>query len=174
MKRPLHALTGVGAIAHHGFELAAGVGLVFQPYLGLGGAAALWGVGLPGWLVVSARGSDRWNRPLAFLQGLSLSAALVHYTIWPSERRRGLPWLTRAEGLKPGQLPAYNSLLYAWGATALAGLALETPQRARPWAIPGFAVAIALRPSARYHFRWITEQARTNPAWWNRALRRPA
>ena len=120
VKRPLHASTALGAMAHHGFELAAGVGLVFQPYLGLAGAAGLWGVGLPGWLAVSARGSGRWERPLAFLQGLSAGAAVVHYTLWPTVRRRGLPWLVRAEGLRPGQLPAYNTLLYLWAAAAMA------------------------------------------------------
>ncbi len=59
MKRTLHVLTAAGAIAHHGFELLAGVGLVFQPYLGLGGAAALWAIGLPGWMLMAARGSAR-------------------------------------------------------------------------------------------------------------------
>jgi hypothetical protein len=49
VNRPLHGLTSAGAIAHHGFELGAGVGLVFQPDLGLAGAGALWGIGLPGW-----------------------------------------------------------------------------------------------------------------------------
>src|SRR2546428_9719296 len=109
--RRLHALTSLATTAHHRFELAAGTGLVFQPYIGLPGAAALWSVGLPGWLVVATRGSSRWDRPLAFLAGLSIGGTAVHFTLWPFEMRRGLPVLVEAEGLKPDQLPAYNAVL---------------------------------------------------------------
>ena len=47
MKRLFHALTAVGMLAHHLFELVAGVGLVFQPQLGLRGSSALWDGTLP-------------------------------------------------------------------------------------------------------------------------------
>ena len=170
MRRPLHVLTAVGAVAHHGFELVAGVGLVFQPYLGLGGAAALWGIGLPGWLVIAARGSGRWDRLLAVLAGLSAGGAAVHYTLWPVEVRRGLPLLVEAEGLRPESLPAYNALLYGWAGVAVAAVLLETPSEERRWAAAGMVAALPLRASARHHFRWIREQAETRPAWWNRAL----
>ena len=37
MKRPFTALSALGAAAHHAYELGAGVGLVFQPQMGLPG-----------------------------------------------------------------------------------------------------------------------------------------
>ena len=83
VRRPLHALTCLGTAAHHGFELVAGVGLVFQPYLGLRGAGALWSLSLPTWLRAASAGSSRWDRPLAFLAGLSVGGAAVHFTLWP-------------------------------------------------------------------------------------------
>jgi hypothetical protein len=166
----MHALTGAGAVAHHGFELAAGVGLVFQPWLGLRGAGALWGFGLPGWIAISARGSRRWAPVLGYLAGLSLGAAVLHYILWPVEWRRGVPVLRQAEGLRAGQLPAYNAILYAWAAVATGALAFETPRRSRWWAVPGFVTAMTLRPAARAHFGWIEREAATNPAWWNRAF----
>ena len=171
MRRPLHALTAVATAAHHGFELAAGTGLVFQPYLGLRGAGVVWTIGLPGWFASAARGSRRWDAPLAFLAGLSIGGAAVHFTLWPWEQKGGIPRLTEAEGLRPEQLPAYNAVLHAWALTALAALALETPRAARKWALVGLVTAVPLRFSARHHFSWIREQARTNPRWWNRALR---
>jgi hypothetical protein len=165
-------MTSVATAAHHLFELGAGTGLVFQPYIGLRGATTLWSVCLPGWLVAACRGSRRWDRPLAFLAGLSIGGATVHFTLWPVEIRRGVPLLVEAEGLKPEQLPAYNGVLYAWAIAAVTALALETPPRARRWALVGALAAVPLRSSARHHFTWIKEQARVNPAWWNRALRR--
>ena len=170
MRRPWHVLTCLAAASHHVFELGAGTGLVFQPYLGLAGAGALWSVVLPSWLIAAARGSSRWDRPLAFAAGLALGGTVVHYTLWPVEDRNGLPVLVAAEGLRPGQLPAYNAVLYAWGLSALVALVKETPRGARRWAAAGALAAVPLRFSARHHFRWIKEQARANPAWWNRAL----
>src|SRR5262245_40194336 len=122
-RRMLHALTCLATATHHLFELGAGTGLVFQPYLGLGGAAALWSVALPGWLAAALRGSRRWDGPLAFLAGLSIGGAAVHFTLWPFETGRGLPVLVEAEGLRPSQLPAYNAVLYAWALSAAAALA---------------------------------------------------
>jgi hypothetical protein len=163
-------MTCLATAAHHLFELGAGTGLVFQPYIGLLGATALWSVGLPGWLAVASRGSRRWDRALAFLAGLSIGGASVHFTLWPFEMRRGVPMLVAAEGLKEEQLPAYNAVLYAWAISAAAALVVETPPPARRWAVAGALVAVPLRSSARHHFRWIKEQARVNPAWLNRAL----
>lgn len=170
VKRPFHAMTCLAAATHHAFELAAGVGLVFQPYLGLRGAAGLWGTTLPAWLLLSARGSRRWDRILAFLAGLSLGGAAVHFTLWPVRRWRGLPVLEEAEGLRPEHLPAYNAVLYGWALAALAAIVADPRPGARRWAIAGALCALPLRASARYHFRWVREQARSNPAWWNRAL----
>jgi hypothetical protein len=174
VRRPFHALACLGTAAHHAFELGAGVGLVFQPYIGLRGAGILWGLSLPTWLRAAAAGSSRWDRPLAFLSGLALGGSAVHFTLWPWTAERGPPMLTSAEGLRPELLPAYNAVLYAWGMSALAALALETPRGTRRWGLAGLVAAIPLRASARHHFRWLSEQARSNPAWWNRGVRAPA
>jgi len=148
------------------------VGLVFQPYLGLGGAGTLWATSLPVWMAASVRGSRRWDPALAFLAGLSLGGAALHFVLWPFEIRHGLPLLTKAEGLRPEHLPAYNAIILTWGGAAAAALVFDTPRRTRRWAIPGISVALALRGSARRHFEWIARQAEEHPAWWNRALRR--
>jgi hypothetical protein len=168
--RPLHALTCLAAATHHAYELGAGVGLVFQPYLGMAGAGALWGLGFPAWFVTAVRGSRRWDPVLAYGLGMSLGGAALHFVLWPWELRRGLPVLTAAEGLRPGQLPAYNAIIDVWGLAAAAALARETPPGARRWALLGAATAFALRGSARRHFAWTARQAELNPAWWNRAL----
>jgi hypothetical protein len=157
--------------AHHLFELGAGTGLVFQPYVGLARAVGLWGSALPAWWVVARRGSHRWDGPLAFAAGLSVGGTAVHFSLWRWEVRRGVPVLVEAEGLRPDQLPAYNALLYAWGLSGLAALIADTPKRARPWAMAGMLASLPLRMSARHHFQWIKVQARERPAWWNRALR---
>jgi hypothetical protein len=169
-RRPWHAATSVGALAHHAFELGAGTGLVFQPYLGLGGAAALWGTVLPCWFAVAARGSTAWDRVLAFATGMSLGAVAMHFTLWPWRMRRGVPLLLDAEGLRPNHMRAYNAILYAWGIPAAVALLRETPAEARHWGLAGAGTALLLRPSARYHFRWVGRQAAISPAWWNRAL----
>jgi hypothetical protein len=171
MRRPLHALACIGTAFHHAFELGAGVGLVFQPQLGLSGAVALWGTLLPAWFAVAVRGAwPGWERPLALAAGLSLGGVAVHYTMWPWETRRGVPLLTQAEGLRPGHLPAYNAILYGWAAAAALALLRETPRGSRRWAFPGMLATIPLRRSARHHFVWIREQAGHDPAWWNRAF----
>src|SRR5712691_3698220 len=144
IRRPLHAMTCLATAAHHVFELGAGTGLVFQPYVGLPRAAALWSVALPGWLAMAARGSRKWDRPLAFLAGLSIGGAAVHFTLWPFESRRGLPLLIEAEGLRPDQLPAYNAVLYGWALSAATAIVGETPRGARKWALVGMLSAVPL------------------------------
>ncbi len=170
VKRPFHALTSLGMLAHHVFELAVGVGLVYQPKLGLVGSAALWGGTIPTWSLAAARGSSRWDAPLAFLAGSSVGGTVLHFALWPWEVRRGLPLLTEAEGFKPEQLPAYNAVLYVWALAALLATLKETPRGTRKWAAAGFLAALTQRSSAQAHFVWVREQARTNPAWWNRAV----
>jgi hypothetical protein len=172
MKRPYTAAAIAGTTAHHTFELAAGVGLVWQPELGLPGALALWGTVLPFGFAQAARSDDAWEPMLAFSRGAALAGVVTHFLLWPWTRKAGvLPWLTEAEGLKGRQVPAYNTLLHLWGAAALAALAKETPKRSRKWAAVGMASTLAFRKSAEYHFRWATEQAKVNPKWWNRGLR---
>ena len=170
MKRPWTAATCAATAAHHVFELASGVGLVFQPYLGMAGAGALWGVVLPAWLVVAVRGSERWRLPLAFAAGMGLGGAALHFALWPWSLRRGVPMLEEAEGLRPAAMPAYNAVVWAWGIAAAGAIVRETSGRDRPVALAGATAAFALAPSARRHFAWVREQARVRPAWWNRAL----
>ena len=171
MRRPFTAMTVLGTAAHHGFELNAGVGLVFQPYLGLGGSVAYWATNLSFLFWAAARGGERFDKPLAFGNGAALGGMAVHFTIWPWKMRAGLPLLTEAEGLSTDQLPTYNAILWAWALASALAFLRETPKGARRWFVLGVLNALPLRASAKHHFRWATEQARTNPAWWNRGLR---
>jgi hypothetical protein len=166
----LSAVTCLAAVTHHAFELACGVGLVFQPYLGMAGASALWGSVLPGWFVAAVRGSSRWDPLLAYATGMSAGGAALHFALWPWSVHRGIPVLDEAEGLPPEAMAAYNAIIWLWGLSALGVLARETHRRDLPPALFGVLTAFALRPSARRHFVWVREQARVRPAWWNRAL----
>jgi len=169
--RPWTMLSATLTAAHHGFELSSGIGLVGQPELGLLGAGALWATQIPAWITLAARGGKRWDRLLAAWSGAALGGAVVHFLIWPWRRSRlGIPVLAEAEGLGVSQLPAYNTLLYAWGAASALSIALEVPRRDRRWALVGLAALPLLRRSAEHHFSWIVDQAATNPAWWNRGV----
>jgi hypothetical protein len=181
-RRLLHLGPVAGTVAHHGFELAAGVGLVFQPYLGLAGASAAWGLALPAWVGLAARASRRGDGQggedalLAVLAGASLAGAALHFALWPVGRRPagariGIPVLTEAEGLSPAQLPAYNVILYCWVLATAAALAAGTPKGSRRWALVGLASWLPLQASARHHFEWLDEQRNLHPAWWNRAAK---
>ena len=168
--RPFTAATQVGTAAHHTFELASGVGLVFQPELGLPGALALWSTLLPLGFVTALRSEDRLEPLLSYSRGAALGGVTVHYMLWPW-RARPIPLLDQAEGLSDRQLPWYNAVLYAWGAAAAAALVRETPRRSWTWAALGLATTVLFRKSAEHHFAWATEQAKVNPRWWNRGLR---
>jgi hypothetical protein len=169
MRRPFSVMSTAATAAHHGFELGAGVGLVFQPYLGLGGAAALWALVLPGLAVLAAKGSPRADRVLSLAAGASLAGALVHFTLWPWRRRGPLLWLTAAEGLRDRELGPYNLILDWWALASGLALAFEARGPARRWGAAGRAAALPLRASARHHFVWLRQQARERPEWWNRA-----
>jgi hypothetical protein len=158
-------------VAHHSFELGSGVGLVFQPELGLAGATGIWLAQFVAWAWLAARGGRRTEPLLAGLAGISLSGVLVHFLLWPWRRGRlGLPALTDAEGLSEAQLPVYNAILWAWALSATGSLLFETSGKSRRWALAGaFTLPIFAR-SAKFHFEWVGEQAKTDPAWWNRAL----
>ena len=172
LKRPWTALAAAATAAHHGFELSNGIGLVWQPELGLAGAGALWGIQLPVWIALAAKGSNRWDKLLAVWSGASVGAALVHFLLWPWRRSSlGIPVLTEAEGLSSSRLPAYNALLYVWFAGSVLSIAREIPPRDRRWALLGLATLPLLGWSAKHHFSWLTHQAATNPAWWNRGVR---
>jgi hypothetical protein len=203
-RRRLHLGAVAGTAAHHGFELFAGAGLVFQPYVGLAGTLAGWGAALPAWAALAvlahrrasgeggAEATDAGADPvgdvpqvgtaadaaLAFLAGASLAGALLHFKLWPVERRPkgrwwGVPVLATAEGLDPRQLPVYNAVLYGWALASLAALAGGTPRTGRKWALAGFASWVPLTASARHHFEWLGRAARQHPSWWNRAGQGP-
>ncbi len=169
--RPLSVLAAAGTAAHHGFELGNGVGLVWQPELGLVPAGLFWTLGLGAWSWVAARGSRRWDGVLAALAGAGLAGVVVHFTLWPWRLSRwGVPLLTGAEGLPASRLGAYNAILGGWALASVASLAELTPSRRR-WALLGLAGLPLLRRSARHHFAWASARAVDQPAWWNRGLR---
>ena len=171
VRRPWATLAAVLTAAHHGFELSSGIGLVGQPELGLVGASALWGTQIPTWIALAAKGGKRWDTLLAVWSGAALGGAVVHFLIWPWRRSAlGIPVLTEAEGLGTSTLPAYNALLYAWGAASALSIAFDVPPRDRRWALLGFATLPLLQRSAKHHFSWIVDQAATRPAWWNRGV----
>jgi hypothetical protein len=170
-RRPFTALAALGTAAHHAFEVNAGVGLVFEPFLGRRGALALWLGLLPGQVLFAFARDPRFDRPLALGNGAALAGGLVHFAEWPWELRHGIPALTEAEGMTAERVPAYNLVLQSWVLAAALALATETPRRALPWAAAGLASFEPLRRSARHHFRWARERAREEPQKWSPALR---
>ena len=170
-RRPFSLGAVAGTAAHHGFELTSGVGLVWQPELGLARAAALWVAQLGGWATLATKGPRRADPVLAALAGASLAGVVVHFVLWPWERgRAGLPRLTAAEGLAAWQMPSYNAILRLWALTSVSAIAFEVPRGSRRWALLGGAFLPLFVVSARHHFEWIKEQASSNPAWWNRGV----
>jgi hypothetical protein len=169
--RPLVVIRVAGMVAHHAVELGAGVGLVFQPELGLPGAAALWAAVVAAELLVLGPYRSGAERLRAAAAGTTLAGVGVHYMLWPWEVRGGLPRLCQAEGLSSAQLPWYEAVLLAWAAGAVGSLAVDVGGGRRRWALVGVVAAPLLARSARHHFAWVTDQARTRPRWWNRAVR---
>lgn len=171
-RRPFTALTALGTAAHHAFEVRAGVGLVFEPFLGRKGSRAFWAVILPAWVVMAWAGrGEQVEKWLAMNVGMGLSGALVHFAEWPWEIRGGIPHLTEAEGMSEEQVPAYNRVLHFWIAAAALALTFEVPRHARSRAVAGLLMGEPLRRSARHHFKWAREQARKDPERWSPALR---
>jgi hypothetical protein len=172
MRRPFTILNALGTAAHHAFELNAGVGLVFEPFVGRRGAIAMWSFGLPAWATTAARarsrGAERW---IAVNNGAGLAGAIVHFVLWPWELRKGIPRLTQAEGMTAERLGTYNAVLQLWTLAAAFAIAFETPRHAHRWALAGLLLAEPLRRSATHHFRWAREQALLEPDRWSPALR---
>lgn len=170
--RPFTALTALGTGMHHAFELGAGVGLVFEPFLGRRGAIALWATGLPAWALAAwiGRGEpiEKW---LALNNGAGLAGGFVHFAEWPWELRHGIPHLVQAEGMTAERLAPYNAVLHCWILAGALAVALETPRHARRWALAGLLLGEPLRRSAVHHFRWAREQAERDPDHWSAALR---
>jgi hypothetical protein len=158
--------------AHHSFELANGVGLVWQPELGLVRSALFWVAQITGWAMLSVRGSRGADPVLAALAGASLAGVAVHFVLWPWKPGWArLPTLTRAEGLSAELMPAYNAILWAWAMSSAGSIVFEVPRGSRRWALVGPALLPLFVISARHHFQWVSEQAASNPAWWNRGMR---
>jgi hypothetical protein len=174
-RRPFTVLTALGTAAHHTFEVRAGVGLVFEPFIGRRGALALWAGGLPAWAAAAWLGEgeslEKW---LALNNGAGLAGGIVHFVEWPWELRSGIPFLVEAEGMTPERLPPYNTILQLWTLAGALALALETPRHARRWALAGLLLGEPLRRSAVHHFRWAHEQAERDPERWSPVLREQA
>jgi len=170
MKRPFHTMACAAVAAHHAFELCAGVGLVFQHYIGLRPSIALWSGVFGLWWRTARRGGARSEPALAFCAGVGLGQALVHYLAWPWVRP-GVPLLGEGtEGMPRRYMPAYNALLYAGMALSIAAIVREVPRRHRAWSAVGLLATFPLAIDARHHARWMIRQAWQNPAWWNRAF----
>ncbi len=174
-RHPFTVMNALGTAAHHTFEVRAGVGLVFEPFIGRRGAVALWATGLPAWATAAWLGEgkaiEKW---LALNNGAGLAGGIVHFLEWPWELRGGIPQLVEAEGMTPERLPAYNRVLQLWVLAGALALVLETPRHARRWALVGLALGEPLRRSAVHHFRWAHEQAEREPERWSPALREQA
>jgi hypothetical protein len=170
MKRPFAAASTVGLLAHNAFETRAGVGLVFQPQLGRRGAFALWGGLIPLGLLAAARGGRWAARLAAFNAGIGVAGVAVHFKAWPWSLHGGLPMLDEAEGLREDQLPAYNSVLWAWGIASVLSLLTETKRGSRRFAFAGLLNFPILLASAQHHFRWAREQAKLEPERWSATL----
>jgi hypothetical protein len=172
IRRPFALGSTLGALAHHGFETRAGVGLVFEPELGRRGAIALWGVLFPAMALTAARDGETSERLAAINSGIGAAGVAVHFAAWPWSVHGGLPMLDEAEGLTEEQLPAYNGVLWFWAVCSCLSLALEAGPRARrAGLIAGVLNFVPLLLSARHHFRWAREQAALEPERWSPALR---
>ncbi len=173
-RRPFSVLTALGTAAHHAFEVRAGVGLVFEPFIGRPGAVAMWSGGLPAWALaawLAPQGEERIEKWVALNNAAGLAGGVVHFIAWPWELRRGIPYLTEAEGMTPEQLRPYNRVLHLWTLAGLLAVALETPRHARRWAVVGLLLGEPLRRSAAHHFRWARVQAQREPERWSAVLR---
>lgn len=171
-RRPFTVLTALGTAAHHGFEMRAGVGLVFEPFIGRRRALAMWAGALPGMALAGwTGGGERMEKWIALNNAAALAGGIVHFVEWPWELRHGIPYLTEAEGMTSEQLVPYNRVLHLWTLAGLLAVALETPRHARRWALLGLALGEPLRRSAVHHFAWAAEQAEREPERWSPVLR---
>jgi hypothetical protein len=171
MRKLLAAGSALGLLAHNGFETRAGVGLVFEPFLGRRGAYALWGGYFP-LMLAAARREGEWARRLsAFSAGIGVAGVAVHFKAWPWSLHGGLPMLDEAEGLSEDQLPAYNAVLWFWLVCSALSLPAANRPGSRRFAILGLLNFPVLLASAQHHFRWAREQAELEPERWSPALR---
>lgn len=171
MRKLLAAGSVLGLLAHNAFETRAGVGLVFEPFLGRRGALALWSSYFPLMLGAAVRDGEGARRLTAFSAGIGVAGVAVHFVAWPWSLHGGLPMLDEAEGLREDQLPAYNSVLWFWFLCSALSLPAAKRPGERRFAVSGLLNFPVLLASARHHFRWARKQARLEPARWSPALR---
>jgi hypothetical protein len=159
-RRPFNALAALGAAGHNGFERWAGIGVFLEPWIGRRATNILWSTSLPLWFLQALGGRRRDEPMLAFNAGIAIAGAAVHYVEWPWSLRFGfLPWLSEAEGFRPGLLPAYNAILLLWFAAGLGSVLTETRREHLKYAAAGVATGPLLLVSARHHFVWARERA---------------
>jgi hypothetical protein len=171
LRRLFAAGSALGLFAHNAFETRAGVGLVFEPFIGRRGAVALWSAYFPLMLAAAGRDDEVARRLTAFSAGIGVAGVAVHFAAWPWSLHGGLPMLDEAEGLSEEQLPAYNSVLWFWLACSALSLPAANRPGARRFAVAGLLNFPILLASAKHHFRWAREQAELEPERWSPALR---
>lgn len=171
LRRLLATGSALGLLAHNAFETRAGVGLVFEPFLGRRGAVALWAAYFPTMLAAAVRDGENARRLSAFSAGIGVAGVAVHFKAWPWSSHGGLPMLDEAEGLSEAQLPAYNAVLWFWLVCSALSLPAANRPGARRFAIFGLLNFPILLASARHHFKWAREQAELEPERWSPALR---
>ncbi|HWM54611.1 MAG TPA: hypothetical protein VNO20_04400 [Solirubrobacterales bacterium] len=171
MRKLLAVGSALGLLAHNAFETRAGVGLVFEPFLGRRGAYALWGAYFPLMLAAATRDGERARQLTAFGAGIGVAGVAVHFKAWPWSLHNGLPMLDEAEGLSEDQLPAYNAVLWFWLLCSALSLPAANRPGARGFALAGLLNFPILLASARHHFEWAREQAELEPERWSPALR---
>ncbi|HEY3830054.1 MAG TPA: hypothetical protein VGL57_12750 [Solirubrobacteraceae bacterium] len=169
--KPFNAVATLGAAGHNAFERWAGVGVFLEPWIGRRATNVLWTLTLPVGFERALRGGERDAPLLAFNAGIAIAGMLVHFVDWPWSLRWGVvPWLDEAEGLAPAQLPAYNTILWAWLAGGVGSVVLETRREHLKYAFMGIATGPLLLESARHHFAWAKREARRDPARWSSVL----
>jgi hypothetical protein len=171
VRKLLAAGSALGLLAHNAYETRAGVGLVFEPFLGRRGAYALWGAYFPLMLGAALRDDKVARRLTAFSAGIGVAGVAVHFRAWPWSLHGGLPMLDEAEGLSEDQLPTYNAVLWFWLICSALSLPAANRPGARRFALAGLVNFPVLLASARHHFRWAREQAELEPERWSPALR---
>ncbi|HWM63490.1 MAG TPA: hypothetical protein VNP96_05805 [Solirubrobacterales bacterium] len=171
MRKLLAAGSVLGLFAHNAYETRAGVGLVFEPFLGRRGALTLWGAYFPLMLGAAIRDGERARQLSAFGAGIGVAGVAVHFKAWPWSLHDGVPMLDEAEGLNEDQLPAYNAVLWFWFVCSALGLPAANRPGARRFALFGLLQFPVLLVSAQHHFSWAREQARLEPERWSPALR---
>jgi hypothetical protein len=171
LRRLAAAGSTLGLLAHNAFETRAGVGLVFEPFLGRRGAVALWSAYFPLMFAAAAGRGEAARRLSAFGAGIGVAGVAVHFKAWPWSLHGGLPMLDEAEGLREDQLPAYNAVLWFWLLSSALGLPAANRPGARRFAVAGLLNFPVLLASARHHFSWAREQALLEPERWSPALR---